>query len=141
MLGPRPATLMDRLDSIAEVDRPRVLRLWNYWNKGESFWPIREWPLWAQIAATKAHLSYVERYELFFFFAVNGLPPDLCEEWVLATDAVRDRTGLRLVSLGYDESARSHVRSMIPQYANGTMVKQRGARMYDMVLGRPILHQ
>jgi len=132
--------VISRLGRVGEAERRRVTRLWNFFNKGEEFWPIREWPLWAQNLALKMHLSYQERYELFFFFAVNGLPPVLLEEWVLATDA-QLWPARQLFSDGYDRSAQSHVKSMVPQYVEGRMVQQRGARMYDMVLGRPVLHK
>jgi len=125
-----------------EAERRRRLRLWNFFNKSDDFWPIREWPMWAQRLALAFHKLYTQRYELFYFFAVNGLPPDLCEEWVLATDAANEGRGHHtLFSDGYNDAARAHVHSMVPQYRAGAMTDRRGARMFDMVLGQPVYHK
>lgn len=57
-------------------------RRWNALNKGDLFWPIREWPNELARLALKDHLNNKERYFLFYFLAANGLAPDECADIV-----------------------------------------------------------
>lgn len=132
----------------------REARLWNYFTQQDDFWPIREWPLWAQEIATNAairdkkpannHKTYRERYRIFLFWTFNGLNPQTAAGWLYMSDY---KNGVALAGV-YDHSAVAQVHGMIKQAHQGDLFTHREPRrwdeerqkwvggMWDMILGR-----
>jgi len=94
----------------------REARVWNYFNKDETgFWPLRDWPYWAKDVMLSAHRTNRERFNLFFFLWVNGLPPERGMLWTLCSDVVTRDGESHIITEGYDESAHRQARQMIQQ--------------------------
>jgi len=109
-------------------------RLWNYFTKQDDFWPIREWPPWAQATALQSHKKYRDRYRIFLFWTFNGLNPNTAAGWLYMSDY---KHNIPLAGI-YDNSAVSQINGMIKQARNGTMFERdRRGRTWDMILGRP----
>lgn len=64
------------------------------------FYPVRTWPVRYRRLFYSNHLNYLERYDLFKFYWLNGMDPDMAASWTLARG-------------GYDRSARNHVLSLV----------------------------
>ena len=111
----------------------REARVWNYFNQQDDFWPIREWPPWAQEQALMFHKTYHPRYQLFRFLVFNGLNPTTAAGWIYISDI--SKTGVPLAGI-YDKSAVSQINGQIQQAKNGTLWKNTN-RIYDMITGRP----
>lgn len=125
------AALIDAAEAL------RVDRLWTFFNIGHYFWPIRDWPRWAQELALSRHLDYNDRYRLFYFYASNGLAPDLTSDWMLTTDVeVHGGGSVSLSHEGYDDEASRHVHTMMLQFINGDLFKNRKTVAFDMRYGR-----
>lgn len=112
----------------------REARLRNYFMKQDTFYPISQWPQWVQNDVTLEHKTNRNRYNLFFFFASNGLDPEVAKDWVLAVDA----TGDTLIQGAYDAKTDYQMnRQLVPQAYAGTLWKGR-KMMMDMVMGKVI---
>lgn len=119
-------------------------RLWNYFNRQDDFWAIREWPKWAQEIALKAHKRYRERYRFFLFLTLNGLNPLTARMWLV----MKDYRG-RFVEDDYDHSAWSQIDAMVRDAMSGKLYNDRQKAvwnpitrrweggMMDMLLGHP----
>jgi len=119
----------------AEFVKPkddREARVWNFFNRQDDFWPIREWPLWAQRVALMEHKKHDDRFSLFRFLVFNGLEPQLSLHWVKC----KDYRG-RIIEEHYDRSAESSFAHMLRRALNGELLQQPRPRIYDMILGRP----
>jgi len=79
---------------------------------------LSEWPSWAVPIALKEHKTGEDRYDLFFFLAVNGMDPEQVVAIVTAAD-VRD--GYRLVPGVYDRTAWRHIDQLLFKHQNGTL--------------------
>jgi len=91
--------------------------LYNSLNDGEFFWPISQWPQWAQFNQLCSHRDRNQRYNLFFFLVGNGLSPELASDWCLATHY--NASTKKWVSFGpnaYDRDAHIDQAGMIEKY-------------------------
>jgi len=102
-----------------EEEGRRRARVWNYYNKQDEFWPMREWPKWVQELGLLPHKNLRERFTFFRFLAVNGLRPEMCGAWTLTNDV---KQGQNLVQNGYDDAAWRHVAQMQQQLMDGHTV-------------------
>jgi len=124
--------LKKKMDKVVKDDREA--RLWNYFTRQDDFWPIREWPAWAQEVALMSHKNYRERYRLFLFWTFNGLNPNTAAGWLYMRD-YRHPTPL---AGDYDRSATSQINGMIKQAQRGTLFERdKRSATFDMILGRP----
>jgi len=112
---------------------PRESRMWNYFNKQDLFWPIREWPPWAQDNMLLLHKNYDQRYHLMRFLVFNGMNPRIAASWIYISDITSTGTPLAGV---YDSSAVSQITGMIGQAAKGTLWKSHH-RIFDMITRHP----
>lgn len=112
------------------VTDSRKARIWNRMNKGEDFYPIHKWPLWAQILALKEHRGNSERYSFFFFLTSNGLSPDIAGSWTLLYDV---QNGLEITA-GYSLKAHRQVLQMKKQIQDGKFFLGE-KKVFDMHLG------
>lgn len=110
----------------------RSARLWNFFNSGEDFFKIVEWPTYLRAMALKAHKNYRERYRLYLFFVANGLDPVLAYYWVNARDYAEG--GLKFEP--YDASANSQMNAQIKATHEGRIFRR--ANWFDMTLGRVV---
>jgi len=119
----------------------RQARLRNHFN-GQAwrdlFWPLREWPNWAQELALKEHKGNRDRFSLFYFFVANGMDPWQARHAVLAFDARPTAFGIELIDGDYDVHARRQIMQMIKQAEDGSLFKT-NKRYFDMTLGRTIM--
>jgi len=111
----------------------RAARVWNYYNRQDIFYKIRDWPKWVQDLMLLEHRKNRDRYQLFFFFASNGLPPSECALWTLCTDVKQGG----IVTAGYDDSAWRHVEQMRKQLLDGTLFKGT-KKAYSMILNKVV---
>lgn len=109
--------------------------LWYYFNTQDIFFPIDKWPRWAQKQILKPHKSHKDFYELFGFLVLNGLHPEIAEEWISARSTTMDRS--RLVFEEYDNAYRRSAAENIERAKTGTLFGH-GRRIYDMTLGRVV---
>jgi len=111
----------------------REARMLNYFNKQDIFWPIREWPPWAQEDMLRFHKNYDQRYHLMRFLCFNGMNPREAAAWIYISDI--SSTGTPLAGI-YDASAVSQITGMIGQAARGTLWKAHH-RIFDMITRHP----
>lgn len=116
------------------VKDQRTARVWNHMNRGDWFYPIRTWPVWAQKLMLLEHRNNRDRYSLFFFLTSNGLSPDIAGQWVLLRDIAAQG---REVLGQYDEAARRQVIQMKEQIRKKEFFK--GTKpVWDMHMGRVV---
>lgn len=108
-------------------------RLWNHFNRGEDFFPIKDWPWYLRVMAMKEHKNHRERYRLFVFLTANGLHPDTAFAWVTAADA---RKG-ELIEGVYDRPAYSQLVDMAKKALSGELFLS--CSFFDMVTGRVVV--
>lgn len=114
--------------------KQREARLWNYFNKQDIFFPIRDWPWYQADNILSEHKDNRQRYNLFFFLVGNGLRVSIASEWTLCADVINGN----LVTGVYDTTALLQVgRQMPEQVAKGQMFKGTKSMM-DMTLGRVV---
>jgi len=70
-------------------------RRWNYYNKGDKFFPIRDWPHAMQRYGMSGNLNNQGRLNLWTFFVGNGMRPKEASQNVLlnshlSSDSERD---------------------------------------------------
>jgi len=104
--------------------------LFHYFNQGESFWPISEWPNWAQNTALLEHKPFRPRYNLFYFYTANGVSPVVAEKWVRA----KSHFGKDFQYDEYDESATRDLKGLVDKAYKGTLF-QNPKKMMDMTVG------
>lgn len=76
----------------------------------DSFFPIADWPRWAQQTFMKDHKNYQERFALFLFFYGNGLEGKKCIQWILYLGK-------------YDVSAIRHLHNLLKDAENDKLDK------------------
>lgn len=121
----------------------REARLWNYGNSEEFkdfFWPVRQWPMWAQQLFLKYHLRYQERYSLFFFLAANGLNPLMIPKVVLGNDVATFKGRPQFVATDYSDKSRRHVTYDMPKQLKEGRLFKGEKKVFDMVLGRAVTY-
>lgn len=120
---------------MARMENQRRDRIRRFINSRDTFYGVAQWPMWAQRLLYTRHKRNRDRYSLMFFLCVNGVNPEIAADWVLMTDVVGPHA--RIVSFGYDQSAKYHVRvQMVGQAKRGDRTFYRpGKRYYDMVAG------
>jgi len=112
-------------------------RLWNALNKGVDFWPVKQWPAWAQKELLKGPTRGRARtYDLFHFLTVNGLEPRTAGLYTLADDYTYE-----LYRSNATPKRKNHVIEMINTVHGRYGEKRRAAffnakRALDMITGR-----
>jgi len=68
--------------------------------RADEFWPLERWPAfpWRKFFF-KPHKKNNERFRLFMFLWLNGMPPDRCVYWILYHNT-------------YDAAARSDMNNL-----------------------------
>jgi len=76
--------MSDPLDPYTWNDEQHLI--WNLLSNPErsKFFPIQEWPIWAQIQTINLHKNDNEVFNYFYFLAANGLPAEQARIWSLA---------------------------------------------------------
>lgn len=122
---------------LAEMDGPReALYTYFRWEQ-DVFYPINKWPAWArELMIGTPHRKGNERYNLWVFFVLNGLNPDIAGHWVLSNSVSRD--GKRLIHGDYDRKAREQVFKQLPKQLREKHLGARDKEVFDMELGRPV---
>ena len=64
-------------------------RNWNRLNKGEHFFPIRDWPHAQKRHGMSSHLRNMDRINYWTFLHGNGLPASVASAEVLRNSAVK----------------------------------------------------
>lgn len=119
-------------DGADEAEARRLARVRNWFNSGEDFFKLREWPDYLQQMALKKHKSYRERYRLFLFFVANGLNPSQALNWVSLKDVVNGD----LVFETYDAAAWAQMQAAYNDARSGKIYV--GRNWFDMTLGRVV---
>lgn len=116
-------------------DEERKARLAVFW-EDTVWWPFSDWPRWAQSLMLRVHKRLRERYNLFVFFVMNGLSPELAQRWIRAKSV--NFNGKALVMGDYDQKALTQLQVQMPrQLANGTLVRNPDKRIFDMIFREP----
>lgn len=105
-----------RLANLIGGDK-RKARLVSFWNYGEWFFPIRDWPTWAMEIALLLHKNNQQRYKFFQFLTFNGLDPELAKEWTLIVDF----QGSRSIRGNYDNAANTQLDDCVAHSQDGTL--------------------
>lgn len=108
------------------------LRVWNYLEKQDLFYPVNAWPPWAQAAAVNLHKNDTAMYNLMFFLIGNGLDPHHAMRFTLMGDARPNPI------LGNYHSKRFQDAQRIVTKAKAGELFQGKKNVFDMILGRPI---
>lgn len=117
------------------MDKPGVpsaeakQRLWRYAGQGIDFWPIWEWPPhMRKFFLLGQSRDNDQRYELFTFWVMNGMPPVVAGEWLRLEDSA---PGVKVFT--ERKKVLIHVRQMIGQYEADKLIQPGGKRMVDMI--------
>jgi hypothetical protein len=123
-------------------DAVRKMGLEAFFNRQDLFWPLYKWPSWARDAILKEHKNNRDRYALFVFLTLNGLPPDIAGHWVLSHHR-RGRVGQRgnLVQGIYDDNARRQVFKQMPQQLEDERLCPPKMKIFDMHLRKVVEYQ
>lgn len=120
----------------------------------QDWWPIDQWPEWAQLQAVNLNKDDSKMYNFMYFLISNGLDPVRAARWTLATggrrigdawDVVSDwpygavepilrwnRDGSRYHAKRIRDTAR-----VVGKALAGTLLKD-DKRVYDMTAARPL---
>ena len=110
------------------------LRLWSYLNfRQDVFWPIDQWPAWAQRAITLSHKNDSLMFNLAVFFLVNGLSEATTFLWICS----RDFRNNHLVEGPYSQKEKSDMARVLHRWRRGQLPLQ-GKKVFDMISGRPV---
>lgn len=66
-------------------------RNWNFYNKLDAFYPIRQWPQRYQSLGMQAHLNHSGSYKLYTLFVFNGMDPSIAGSLLRDKHAVEQR--------------------------------------------------
>lgn len=126
------------MERLVEIDKkgwePHQLRIWSYLNhRQDIFWPIDQWPSWAQRQIVLTHKSDSAMFNLAVFFLVNGLPEEVAFDWIRC----RDVRGTQLVEGNYSLKEYADMERLRWRWGRG-LLPLRGKRVYDMNLRRPV---
>lgn len=112
--------------------------LWSFFQNQEIIASIGKWPLWAQQQILKPHKTNPERFALMKFFIWNGVDPVVASEWTRSMTTKKYGSGRRLVVGEYDAAALRDFAMIIHKSREGILFGK-GARIYDLIEGRPII--
>lgn len=113
----------------------REKQLWRYLNVvQDDFWPIRDWPLWAQVTMMSHHLGNNEGYTLFCFYVWNGMDPDTAAEWLRLVEWKTDDGRLIQSEQKYVLYQANYLKRSLE---NKTLFRG-GQRIFDLGLGHTV---
>lgn len=108
------------------------MNVWEFFDSGEEFYKIREWPRYLREFALMSHKGYRERYRLFLFFVANGVSPRRAYELM----AIKDVRNGKEIYETYDASANQQMAAAISDAQSGRLFNNRS--WFDMRLGRVV---
>lgn len=117
---------------MGDEEYERFMNVWDFFDSGEEFYKIRNWPRYLREMALKSHKKYRERYRLFLFFVANGVAPRRAYELM----ALRNVVNGREIYEAYDASANAQMAAALKDAEDGTIFRNRS--WFDMRLGRVV---
>jgi len=110
---------MEGYDPINKSYTREQLRLADYFENQQDFYPFSQWPAWLQDVALTCPKDYGQRSSMFLHFARNGVFAPTVRNWVLACDVV----GGKLVwSEAYPMEVRMDMARLIKKAMAGDIV-------------------
>ncbi len=100
----------------------------------DSFWPISQWPAWAQQLFLIQHKNDSQVYNLMFFLLANGLVPFMALKWALMADT---RNGEPVMGT-YSNKELNDAARITQRHISGDLYQGK-KKVFDMYQGRPIL--
>jgi len=95
------------------------LRLADYFENQQDFYPFSQWPAWLQDVALTCPKDYGQRTSMFLHFARNGVFAPTVRNWVLACDVV---AGKLIWSEAYPMEVRMDMARLIKKALAGDIV-------------------
>jgi len=93
------------------------------------------WPEWAVTTWLKAHKNRKDRYNLFVFFVMNGLAPQVAARLIMVRDADRKHNW---IYGEYDKNAHRHLFIEMPKQLQDGNLTPRDMRVFDIIEQRPL---
>jgi len=111
------------------LEDARRLRMTDFYERQDLFFPFSTWPPMYQRMALSNHLSNRDEYLIFNFWISNGLSPDIARVWLQLRDIAQNG--------GYvytnDNSCFRHANQMLQYHSQGKWIY---APTKDMITGR-----
>lgn len=110
---------MEGYDPINKSYTREQLRLADYFETQQDFYPFSQWPSWLQDVALTCPKDYGQRTSMFFHFVRNGVFAPTVRNWVLACDVMG---GKLLWSESYPLEVRMDMARLIKKALAGDIV-------------------
>jgi len=126
---------MDPLDPFGWTDEQHLI--WNHLSSSErsGFFPVQEWPIWAQIQAINMHKTDNEVFNFYYFLAANGLPPEQARMWTLAANV---QEGKIVLGKRYSHKEIQDANRILYKHLEGRLLTGK-KRVFDLTAGRPLM--
>lgn len=98
---------------------PDEAKRWNRLNKGDTFYPIRDWPWIQRHYAMSGKLENLGRLNYFTFLWGNGMSPDQARDEVFRADRTLDRQAVAQVNAIHARAKRNGFDSKYGYYDVG----------------------
>jgi len=126
---------MEGYDPINKSYSREQLRLADYFEKQQDFYPFSQWPAWLQDVALTCPKDYGQRTGMFLHFARNGVFAPTVRNWVLACDVI----GGKLVwSEDYPLEVRMDMARLIKKALSGEIVSP-DSKTYQHQTGQVVI--
>lgn len=110
---------MEGYDPINKSYTREQLRLADYFEHQQDFYPFSQWPAWLQDVALTCPKDYGQRTSMFYHFARNGVFAPTVRNWVLACDVIG---GKLIWSEAYPMEVRMDMARLIKKAMAGDIV-------------------
>jgi len=127
--------MSDPLDPYTWGDAQHLI--WNFFSNPEQsgFFPVQEWPVWAQIQVINQHKNDNEVFNFFYFLAANGVPAEQARIWTLADNV---SNGKIVLGERYSKKEVADANRILYKHLEGRLLNGR-KRVFDLTAGRPLM--
>jgi len=127
--------MSDPLDPFTWGDDQHLI--WHFFSYPEQsgFFPIQEWPAWAQIQAINVHKNDNEVFNFYYFLAANGVPAEQARIWTLAANVSK---GKIVLGERYSKKEVQDANRILYKHLEGRLLTGK-KRVFDLTAGRPLM--
>lgn len=128
--------MTDPLDPFYWSDDQHLI--WNCLSNYDGFYPVQQWPAWAQIQAINMHKNDNEVYNFMYFLIANGLPADEARTWALAKTCKNGKIQWDDTQTRYSKKETAEASRIMYKAVSGTLLNGK-KRVFDLTAGRPLM--